>query len=113
MLKQMADYCVLDSLNTSFNAIVVSLSSESISDSFNDIANSLFEKKIVGKVLLDYYLSNRSKSKRFFEIDFDGKMFKLDSFKKAEVSSDIIKKIDIFYSKNHSIEPNNIFSSCY
>ena len=90
MYCEMENFYILDSQCFSYKAVVVSTCSESLSDSFDNIANLLSEKKIAGKVLLDYFLSNNSQKKRFYEIKFNGTQFDLKSFKKTQVPVSVL-----------------------
>lgn len=111
MLTEMPEYYVLDSDHCSYRAIVLSLSSKSLSDELNEIANSLYKKNISGKILLDYYHSNGNTTKRFFEIRFNGVHFELNSLKSTKVSRNIAKKIENFYHGNRALIHDSVISA--
>ena len=108
MYSGMQQFFIFDSQDTSFKAIVLSTCSESLSDNLRSIANLLSEKQIHGKILLDYYLSNNSQTRRFYEIAFNGNDFDLKSFKKAHVSSKTKESINSFYTDSAAIIVNSV-----
>lgn len=108
MYSRMKEFFILDSQDNSFKAIVLSMCSESLSDNLGNVANLLSKKKIHGKILLDYYLSNDSQTRRFYEIAFNGNDFDLTSFKKAHVSSKTKESINSFYTDSASEIINSV-----
>ena len=100
---------ILNSPEDSFNAIVVSLAPESLTDNLDAIKSELLSLGINGKILFDYLLSTGQNNKRFFEMEFDGD-FLINTFHKAVVNEQIKKYISDFYSLNYQYIANSLLS---
>lgn len=77
-----SDYCIVKEADSNYKAIIVSLSQNSLTDFFDEIASNLEKNNITGKVLLDYYNYNNSQKRRFFEVNFETK-FPINSLKRV------------------------------
>lgn len=95
------NYRILKKNSSRFTAVVVGLSSESLTDYFAEIADSLAKINVSGKILLDYLSYNRSKKRRFCEIDFNGKAFIFSSLKRASIDEDTKIGINKLYNAEH------------
>lgn len=92
----MDDYYILDG-STPYQAIILSLSSESLSDNFTNITKELKLRNIKGNILLDYYGYTQDNKNRFFEMFFDENNFIFSSFKKATVDKNTKYLINSFF----------------
>ena len=99
-MNNINSYKILNSPDDNFKAIIISLTSESLSDNFDDIKSELLSNDIKGKILFDYLLSNGNNNNRFFEMDFNGE-FLLNTFNKTTVSEEIKDNLLNFYSANY------------
>jgi hypothetical protein len=108
-MEQSYPFKILTSPDDNYKAIVVSLSPESLSDSFDVIKEELLSADITGKILFDYLLSTGQNNKRFFEVEFNGD-FLLNTFKKAGVDDQIKKQLNEFYTLNYQYIANSMLS---
>lgn len=92
-------YCVLKQTLFQYKAMVVGLSSESITDYFDEISYYLSQGKVRGKILLDYYSYNRSDKRRFCEIDFDGKSFPINTIKRVNIENCMKAYLNYIYKE--------------
>lgn len=97
------DYCIIKQPHTKYNAIIVGLSRNSLTDFFDDIATDLSNNNINGLVLFDYYNYNHSLKRRFFETEFKNNTISSKSFKLVN-NSDVINFIYKIYKKNPTLE---------
>lgn len=95
------NYCVIKSNISQYKAMVIGLSSESITDYFDEISKVLSSRHINGKILLDYYSYNRSTQRRFSEIDFDGHVFPIKTIKCINLENNLKKTVNFIYKKNN------------
>jgi hypothetical protein len=100
---------ILSSPDKEFEAIVISLSSESLTDSMDQIKKELLSSGIHGKILMDYLLSTGQNNKRFFVIEFDGD-FLLETFHKITISPALKEYVSDFYSKDYMYINNSLLS---
>ena len=108
-MKDFVPFRVMESPDNDYKAIVVSLSSESLTDNMEDIKLELFSAGINGKILFDYLLSTGQNNKRFFEIEFNGD-FLIDTFHNTVVSDIIKKHLYDFYCLNYQYIANSLLS---
>ena len=96
------DYCIIKGTHSSYNAIVVGLTRNSLTDYFEEIAHDLTQNNIKGKILLDYYSYNHSTKRRFFEFDFTNNTIPVNSIKKVQ-NSEILDIVTKCYSQTPSL----------
>ena len=99
-------YSIIDTNKSLYKAIVTALTTDSLSDYFSAISTDLSKKAIKGKVLLDYYSSTFSNTNRFFEIDFNGNTFAINTMHKTKLTNTDKKYIRSLY-KQHINTPQN------
>jgi hypothetical protein len=97
------NYSIIDTDKSLYKAIVTALTSNSLSDYFSLISNELSKKEIVGKILLDYYSSTFSNSNRFFEIDFDGSTFAINTMRKTKLANTDKRYIRSLYRQHFTV----------
>lgn len=95
----MKEYAIINGIDNNHKAIVVALTYESPTDYLSTIEKQLAKKHISGKILFDYLMVNRSVSKRFVELDFNGEKFLLRSAKKTIIERSTQEYIAKFYDR--------------
>ncbi len=97
------DYCIIKGTHSSYNAIVVGLSRNSLTDYFEEISHDLTNNNIKGKILLDYYSYNHSTKRRFFEVDFENNTISASNVKKVQ-NSEILEIVHKCYSSTQLLQ---------
>lgn len=90
-------YRILEQQLFQYNSMIVGLTSESLTDYFDEISLFLSTKNIQGKVLLDYYSYNRSQKRRLYEIEYDGHDFPIKTIKRVTVTKTIKDNLNLIY----------------
>lgn len=93
-------YSIIDTNKSLYKAIVTALTTDSLSDYFSAISADLSKKAIKGKILLDYYSSTFSNTNRFFEIDFNGNTFAINTMHKIKLTNTDKKYIRSLYKQH-------------
>lgn len=83
-----------------YKIIVFSRSAITISAYISEVSNILETNHFKGLVLFDLLLSNGTSS-RYYEANFDGKDFEINTFKLNQEISDEIKSISNSYYRNN------------
>lgn len=97
----MIKYQILEEQILQYQTMIIGLTSESLTDYFDEISILLSSKNFHGKVLLDYYSYNRSQKRRFYEIEYDGNNFPIKTIKRVFFSENVRESLNSFYKRSN------------
>lgn len=89
----MKSFIILDEPLDGFSVIVLSTGIYRPTEILSSVANELKQRKVAGRVLFDFLMSNGTRDNRYFWVNFDGNFERDLILKKAIVSEKIKTEI--------------------